>query len=142
MDRNLFLRRDRKTEIFYSRSAIIIGNGDTSAVQFTDRHFRSGLRQAHGRFQAILKYLLDHVGHTLAAVVVKQCFALVRRIGNDHDMPAFPLQMIDSSKLFPIVQEKKIIPNDRASSICPHAVRGEVHGVLNKLAHWILQIDR
>ena len=111
-------------------------------MQFSDRHFRRGLRQALGGFQTILKYLLDHIGHPLAAGVVKQCRLIVRRAGNDHDMPAFPLQVIDSSKLFPVIQKNKIISNDCASSICPHAIRGEMHGVLNKLAHLILQIDR
>ena len=97
------VRRAMKTEIFYPCPAIIIGNGDTPAVQLTERHFRSGLRKAHRRFQTILKYLPDHISHPLTAGVVEQCLSPVGRIGNDHDIPAFPSQVVDSSKLIPIV---------------------------------------
>jgi hypothetical protein len=137
----LFLSRALKTETFYPCPAIIIGNGDTPAVQFTDRRFRSALRQSLGRFQAILKYLLDHIAHPLAAGVVEQRLPFVRHIGNDHDTPAFPLQVIDSGKLLSVVQEMNVFSNDRASSLLPQAVRGEVSGVFHKFAHSILQKD-
>lgn len=89
----------------------------------------------------ILKYLIDRIGHPLTAGVVEQCVPFARRIGNDHDMPAFPLQLIDGSKLISVAEEKKVFPNNRASSILPHAVRGEVSGILHKSAHIILHED-
>ena len=99
----LFLRRALKIETCYPYPAIIVGNGDTLAVQFTDRRFRIVLRQAHSRFQTIVKYLRDHIGHPLTAGVVEQCLPFVRRIGNYHDIPAIPLQVIESGKLFSVV---------------------------------------
>jgi hypothetical protein len=137
----LFLRRALKTETFHPYPAIIIGNGDTPAVQFTDRRFRCALRQSHRRFQTILKYLIDHIGHPLTAGVVEQRLPFVRPIGNDHDIPAFPLQAIDGRKLFSVVQEMNVFSNDLALSILPQAVRGEVSGIFHKFAHSILQKD-
>ena len=136
----LFLRCVLEAELFYPRFAIIIGNGDPLAVQLTDRHFRIGLRQAHGRFQAIPKYLPDDVCHPFAARVVKQCLPFSgRRIGNDHDMPAFPLQLVDRGKLLSVIQEQNVFPNDPALSLLLRAICGKVNGVLDKLAHLILQ---
>ena len=40
-----------------------------------------------------------------------------------------------------LVQEKNVFSNDRASSIMPQAVRGEISGILHKLAHLILHED-
>ncbi len=97
------MRRALKTETFYPYPAIIIGNGDTPAVHFTERHFRSLLRKAHRRFQTILKHLFDHISHPLTAGMVEQCLPFARHIGNDHDIPAFPLQVIGSSKLISVV---------------------------------------
>ena len=99
----LFLRRALKIETFYSCPAIIIGNGDTPAVQFTDRHFRSALRQAQRCFQTIVKYLLDHISHPLTAGVVEQRFPFARHIGNDRDTFAFPSQVTDGGKLISVV---------------------------------------
>ena len=137
----LFLRRALKIETFYPCPATIIGNGDTPAVHFTDRHFRSALRQAHRRFQTNVKYLFDHISHPLTAGVVEQCLPFVRHIGNDRDTLAFPSQVIDSGKLISVVQEKNVFSNDRALSIMPQAVCGEVSGIFHKLAHLILQKD-
>jgi hypothetical protein len=49
------------------------------------------------------------------------------------------LQAIDSSEVLSLVQEENIFPNDRASTVLQSAFRGEVSGVLHKLAHLILQ---
>ncbi len=118
---DLSSRRVRKIETLYPYPAIMIGNGDTPAVPFAECHFRSRLRNAHRGFQTILKYLLDHIRHPLTAGVIEQCLPLVghiaRFIGSDHDIPAFPLQALDRSKLISIVQEKDVLPSDRASSI-------------------------
>ena len=99
----LFLRRALKTETFYPYPAIIIGNGDTPAVQFTDRRLRIVLRQAHRRFQTIVKYLRDHISHPLTAGVVEQRFPFARHIGNDRDTFAFPSQVTDGGKLISFV---------------------------------------
>lgn len=131
----LFLRRAVKTETIHPYPAIIVGNGDTAAVHFSERHFRSLLRKAHRRFQTILKDLLDHIGHPPTAGVVEQCLPFVRHIGNDHDMPAFPLQAIDSGKLISVVQEKNVFSNDHASSLSQPAFRGEISRILHKMAH-------
>ena len=50
--------------------AIIIGNGGAPAMEFADGHFRMMVRQLFGRFQAILKDLIDDVGHPFATGVV------------------------------------------------------------------------
>jgi hypothetical protein len=86
---------------------VIVGNGDVSAVQFTERHFRVGSGQAHGLFQMMLEYLLDHVRHALTAGVVEQRPLISRCIGNDHDRPAFRLQLTDRSNFVRIIEEKK-----------------------------------
>jgi hypothetical protein len=137
----LFLRCILKTEILYPCPAIVIGNGDTPAVQFTNRHFRSTMRQAHRRFQTIVKYLLDHISHPLTAGVIEQRHPFARHIGNNRNTFAFPSQAIDSGKLISAVQEKNVFSNDRASPIMPQAIRGEISGILHKLAHLILQED-
>ncbi len=133
--RDLFSRRVLESEAIHLRPAITIGKGDAPALQFPDGHFRSRLRKARRGFQAILKYLLDHIGHPIAAGVVEPCPPPIRRVGNDHDMPAFHLQAIDGGKLVPVVEEKDVFPVDLASSTSARAVRGEVDGVLHKGLH-------
>ena len=139
--RELFLRRALQTEIFDPCPTVIVGNGDTSAVHFPKRNFRSALRKADGRFQAIPKDLLDHIGHPLTAGVVEQYSLFVRHIGNDHDMLAFPLQVLDSSRLSSVVYEENILSKDLAASVFRQATGGEVSRVLHKSARLILQRD-
>jgi hypothetical protein len=130
-----------KVEIVHPCLAIVVGNGDTVPMQFAERHLRSVLRQAHGRFQTILKELRHHVGHPLAAGMVQQRPVSGRRVRNDHDIAAFHLQAIDGSELVTIVQEKNILPHDRARLVLPWAFRGEVSRVLHKPIHMILHND-
>jgi len=97
------------------------------------------LRQAYRHTQAIVKNLADRVGHPTTAGVVKQGHILVNRIGNDHHVPAFPLQLIDRGKLLSIFQEDNVFATDQASAILPHAVRGEVNRIFNKATHCLLR---
>lgn len=127
-----------ETEVFDLCLAIIIGDSDTSAVQFADHHLGRGLRQAYRVFQRILKDLNDHIGHPHAAGMVQPCLRFVRRIGHDHDIPAFLLQVIDSGVFFSVVQKKDIFPDDRAPPILPRTVHGEVNRVRYIFFHLIL----
>jgi hypothetical protein len=109
--------------------AIGIGNGDASALQLADHHFRSGLRYACGRTKIFLKYLFDHIGHALTAGVVQQGLTLALRAGNDHDIPAFALQVIDGCGFIAAVEKMYIFPYDPALSVVVRAVSGEVSGI-------------
>ena len=54
-------------------------------------------------------------------------------------MPAFPLQLVDRGKLLSVIQEQNVFPNDPALSLLLRAICGKVNGILDKLAHLILQ---
>ena len=98
--------------------------------------------QAGGRSQMILEYLTDHVGHPLAAGVVEPCLPFARCVGNDNDVPASPLQLMDGRKFISVVEEEKVFSNDRALPILPHAVRGEMGGVFHEFTHIIPREDQ